>query len=231
MTEGIAAAKEEIGSTEVQVKKASEVRKEENRNFQEEVTDQRAMQNILKKAAARMRMVYKKQEALAQQDPELPVKFQPYKQNAGATGVVNMLEAIIKDSEALEAEAVASEQESQKAYEVMVSDSNAAIKSFKASIEEKTDIKAGSEVDKEESEAQKRSTETSLADLGQVVSDLHVQCDFVLKNFNVCQKARLDEIEALQGAKALLSGMSARTTRSEQPGVGLSRLCSAHDYV
>merc|ERR1719414_126466 len=85
MEEGIMAASEEIKSMEVQIKKASEVREAENTNFQEEVTDQRAMQNILKKAVARMRMVYKKQEAFAQQDPEPPAQFQPYKQSAGAS--------------------------------------------------------------------------------------------------------------------------------------------------
>lgn len=37
-------------------------------------------------------------------------------------------------------------------------------------------------------------------------ADLHKSCDFVVKNFDVTQKARQDEIESIQEAKAILSG-------------------------
>jgi len=42
--------------------------------------------------------------------------------------------------------------------------------------------------------------------LAQYEADLHEQCDFVLKNFDIRQKARLQEMEAVQAAKAILSG-------------------------
>eukprot|EP00971_Amphidinium_carterae_P118957 2356839-Amphidinium_carterae.1 len=41
-----------------------------------------------------------------------------------------------------------------------------------------------------------------LEDLAAVSEDLHTQCDYFLKNFDVRQKARLQEIEAIQSAKA-----------------------------
>merc|ERR1719414_2436165 len=130
--------------------------------------DQRAVQNILAKAIKRMRLVYKtKDEALMQQDPNPPVQFQPYKQNAGALPVIGLMEQI----------------------------------------DERTKAKAAAEVEKAETEASKDSTETQLESLAEAAADLHKQCDFVLKNFDIRQKARLQEIEALQGAKALLSGM------------------------
>jgi len=206
--EVIEAAKEEISRMEVELKKASEIRKEENANFQEEVMDQRAVQNILAKAIKRMRLVYKtKEEALMQQDPNPPVQFQPYKQNAGASPVIGLMEQIVEDSKAVEKDALAAEQEAQTAYASFVTESEASIKQLNAQIDERTKAKAAAEVEKAETEASKDSTETQLESLAEAAADLHKQCDFVLKNFDIRQKARLQEIEALQGAKALLSGM------------------------
>ncbi len=37
-------------------------------------------------------------------------------------------------------------------------------------------------------------------------ADLHAECDCTLKNFDVRQKARSEEIEALQQAKQILNG-------------------------
>jgi len=37
-------------------------------------------------------------------------------------------------------------------------------------------------------------------------ADLHGECDWVLRNFELRQRARLQEIEAIQQAKAILSG-------------------------
>jgi len=205
--ESIEEAKKEIKRMEVELKKASEIRKEENGNFQEEVMDQRAVQNILAKAIDRMRLVYKKKEALMQQDPNPPVQFQPYKQNAGASPVIGLMEQIVEDSKAVEKDTMAAEQEAQKAYASFVVDSDSSIKDLNAQIDERTKAKAAAEVEKEETEASKDNTETELDGLAQAAADLHKECDFVLLNFDIRQKARLQEIEALQGAKAFLSGM------------------------
>ena len=35
---------------------------------------------------------------------------------------------------------------------------------------------------------------------------LHLECDFTLKNFDISQTARMEEIEAIEQAKAVLSG-------------------------
>merc|ERR1719444_637842 len=189
----------------VELKKASGIRKEENANYQEEVMDQRAMQMILAKAIKRMRLVYKKKEALIQQEP--PVKFQPLKQNAGASPVIGLMEQIVEDSKAVEKDTMAAEQEAQKAYASFVVDSDTSIKELNAKIDERTKAKAAAEAEKSETEASKDNTETELESLAEAAADLHKECDFVLLNFDIRQKARLQEIEALQGAKAYLSGM------------------------
>merc|ERR1719498_635564 len=202
LTEEIAAAKAEIKDMEVAIKQASEDREAENKEYQEEVNDQRMMQAILGKALERMAKVYK--SALIQQEP--PVKFQPYSQNAGSSPVIGLIEQIIGDSKAVEGDAIAGEKEAQSAYEEFVQNSNDSIQALNNSIQAKSDAVAEAEKEKAEAEAQKKSTEERLNDLIEYNGDLHADCDFVLKNFDIRQNARLQEIEALQNAKAYLSG-------------------------
>merc|ERR1719183_1692897 len=131
LTEEIAAAKAEIADMEVAIKKASEDREAENKEFQEEITDQRMMQAILQKALERMAKVYK--SALVQQEP--PVKFQPYSQNAGSSPVMGLIEQIIGDSKSVEGDAIEGESQSQKAYEEFVQNSNDSIQALNNSIQ------------------------------------------------------------------------------------------------
>lgn len=207
LTTRIAAAKDEIARAEVELKRAGEARHEENEAFQEEVNDQRAMQNILRKAIDRMRQVYKQAGLLQREDPQPPAHFQSYKQNAGASPVIGMMEQIVEDSVSSEKASIAAENEAQAAYETFARDTNDAIKSLNQEIETKTDAKVQANADLVNTKEQVSDTEDRLEYLGEVASDLHKECDFVLNNFEVRQRARLQEIEALQGAKAYLSGM------------------------
>merc|ERR1719231_2099696 len=59
LTSEIEAAKQQIADTEVEIKKSSENRESENAAFQATVADQRAVQEILKKALARLAAFYK----------------------------------------------------------------------------------------------------------------------------------------------------------------------------
>ena len=45
-----------------------------------------------------------------------------------------------------------------------------------------------------------------LEELARESRGLHGECDFVLKNFDVRQSSRDDEIEALKDSKSILSG-------------------------
>lgn len=209
LTADIKAAELSIAELKLQIKKAGEARQQESAEFQEEANDQRAVQQILSKAVARMRTAYSdKQPALLQEDPQ-PGHFQPYKQNAGAISAISLIEAIIEDSAKVEHEAIAAEQESQKAYASFVEDSNESMKLLQKAIESKTATKADAMVRKESAEAEQSNIENQLEILANVAGDLHLQCDFLLRNFDIRQNARLKEVEALQGAKAFLSGMSA----------------------
>jgi len=202
LTEEVKAAKAEIADMHVSIKQASETREEENKNYQEEVTDQRTMQAILQKALERMAQVYK--SALVQQAP--PVHFQPMKQNAGSSPVIGLLEQIIEDSKSVEADEIEGEKESQKAYEEFVANSNDSINALNNGIQAKSDTIAEATLEKSGAETEERSTQDRLNDLIEYNGDLHSDCDFVVKNFDIRQKARLQEMEALQNAKAYLDG-------------------------
>jgi len=206
LTEEIAAAKAQIADTDLAIKKASQVREAENAEFQTTVADQRATQEILKKALDKLTTFYKKAFLQrAQQEP--PVKFGAYKKNAGATPVISMIESIISDSKALEDEAVAGEAKAQASYETFVKDSNDLIASLNEEISEKTKASATANEDLENAKSDLENTEGELESLALYQHNLHQECDWLLKNFEARQKARLAEIEAIQEAKAYLSGM------------------------
>lgn len=208
LTKEIADAEYGIANSKKEIKKASEAREKENVEYQQTVSDQRATQEILKKALKKLEGFYKKSLLQKKEDPTPPVHFQPMKKNAGASPVMGLIEQIIEEAKATEQDAVAAESSAQADYEQFVKDSNALIDQLTNSITEKTKGKADANMEKSQAEADKESSEGELADLAAYKADLHDQCDFVLKNFDVRQKARLLEIEAIQKAKSILSGMA-----------------------
>jgi len=208
LTVEIAAAKAQTAATEVAIKKASQVRESENAEFQTIIADQRATQAILTKAVGKLNEFYKKAFLLQQKSQqEPPVKFNAYSKNAGASPVITMIEEIIGDSKALESEATAGEREAQTSYELFVKDSNEQIAQLNQAVSSKSKAHATAEGDSENAKSDLDSTMGELEGLSKYDADLHSDCDFVLKNFSIRQKARMDEMEAIQQAKAILSGM------------------------
>jgi len=201
-------AQAQIGEAKVAIKKSGETREQENAEFQTTVADQRATQAILKKALTRLEAFYKKKALLQErQAPVPPVHFQPMKSHAGASPVMGLIEQIIEESKAVEDEAVAGEASAQTAYEKFVKDSNAIIDGLENAVTEKTKGKAQAEAEREQAKTDLQNTTGELDDLAAYKADLHDQCDFVVKNFDLRQAARLAEIEAIQEAKSILSGM------------------------
>jgi len=204
-------AKRQIAAAETEIKKASENREAENSQFQKTVSDQRVMQAILKKALARLEDFYKKDigkkviylQKGAQTPPE---KFTKYKANAGSSSVTALLEQIVGDSQTLEKEATAAETQAQAGYESFVKDSNGVIAELSESVTTKTKALADAKVESANTDGDLKFTVEELDGLTAYKADLHGQCDFVLKNFEIRQRARLQEMEAIQAAKAFLSG-------------------------
>mmetsp|Transcript_117870 Transcript_117870/g.340720 ORF Transcript_117870/g.340720 Transcript_117870/m.340720 type:complete len:786 (+) Transcript_117870:92-2449(+) len=210
LAEEIQSHKDQLATTQVEIKKAGQQREAENSDFQQVVADQRAMQTILQKALAKLKDFYEKKigdkTALVQASQEPPVKFNAYKTNAGSNSVIGLIEQIVEDSVKLEKEATAAEYKAQTDYEEFVKSSNGVIKSLQDAVVEKSDAIAGAKTDAAQAGSDHESTVDELEALNQFKADLHNQCDFVMKNFGVRQRARQQEIEAIQNAKAILSG-------------------------
>merc|ERR1719420_1504237 len=152
------------------MKVASEEREAENKEFQTAVTEQRAAQDVLSKALARLEVFYKggpsaKAPSLVQQvlsgdatpgaaAPPEPKGFDKMENNRGAKGVMQMIQNII-------------------------------------------DVAA---------QADRRAALEDAERLQATNADIHANCDFLLKNFEVRQAARTQELEALAEAKAVFSG-------------------------
>ena len=124
----------------MQAKRAGEDREAENAEFQATVADQRATQEILNKALARLQAFYeKKEEAFLQSKhkalqtpgaaaPPPPPGFKEYSTSSGAGGVLAMLKGIINDAKNMEREAIMAESDAQNAYESFLKNTNDSIK-------------------------------------------------------------------------------------------------------
>merc|ERR1719327_1550528 len=210
LDEEISDAKNQIEETQVGVKKASQTREEQNVEYQATVSDQRATQTILTKALDKLKSFYKKAKGgagLVQQGQTPPVQFGKMKSNAGASPVIGMIEQIVEDSKATDADAISTEKEAQANYETFVKDSNDLVNELTESVTEKTKSIASSKAESEDAKSDHTATVEELELLAEHKAELHGQCDFVLSNFDIRQKARLQEIEAIGQAKAILSGM------------------------
>jgi len=213
LTKDIKTKEAEVAEMQVQIKRASEDREMENKEFQQTVADQRATQAILTKALDRLKEVYGfvQTKAKAKQEPGAdapppPPGFSTYKKNEGAGGVLSMMEGIITDAKIMETEAIKAEQDSQSAYESFVKNTNDSIASAQKAIVNMSEDKAKAEESLTQAEQDYKATMAELEQLASYAADLHKSCDFTLKNFDIRQEAMAQEIEALGQAKAVLSG-------------------------
>jgi len=88
----------------------------------------------------------------------------------------------------------------------LVKDSNAVIKDLQDTVTTKTKASAQASKDQNQATTDRDMSNDELESLGAYEADLHGQCDFVLKNFDIRQKARLQEMDAIGEAKGILSG-------------------------
>jgi len=208
----------EVEDSKVEMKRASENRLKENKAFQATVSDQRVTQEILHKAMSKLQDFYSKRASLlsrkskqgavakgaaSRQAP--PPGFTKYKKQGGG-GVIGMIQNIIAESKAVEAEAQHGEQQAQSAYEQFMSDSKKAMKALMQEIVDKQENKAAADQDLVLSNTDAAANAKDIERLDQYKKELHASCDYVMDNFDTRQTARVQEMDALQQAKSILSG-------------------------
>jgi len=207
--------KAQIAEMKNQMKRAGEDREKENKEFQMTVADQRATQKLLQAALEILKGFYDKKNTTfdkvsllqkSKQNPPPMTGFKDYSKNKQSGGVMGMIQTIIDDAKAMENEAIVAEEDAQTGYENFVKDSNGSIDSKSKEIVEKTEEKARADEQLVEDTESHQSAVDELSDLSAANGELHASCDFVMKNFEIRQSSRDEEIQALKQATAILSG-------------------------
>eukprot|EP00747_Dinoflagellata_sp_TGD_P140149 gnl/TRDRNA2_/TRDRNA2_175977_c3_seq16.p1 gnl/TRDRNA2_/TRDRNA2_175977_c3~~gnl/TRDRNA2_/TRDRNA2_175977_c3_seq16.p1 ORF type:complete len:682 (+),score=241.73 gnl/TRDRNA2_/TRDRNA2_175977_c3_seq16:139-2184(+) len=203
--------KSEITAVQVELKRAGEDRDAQNREFQAVVADQRATQKLLKKALLVLQGFYGKDAAAFVQGqqpagPPPPPGFKAYKKSSAAGGIMGMIKQIIDDAKAMETEAMKGEEDASKAYQQFVKESNETIEMKMKEIINLTEEMSKAESTVVEASAELKSMEKELDMLKEENVSLHKQCDFLMKNFEVSQDGKDDEMAALKQAIAIFSG-------------------------
>merc|ERR1719156_442371 len=122
---------------------------------------------------------------------------------------MSMIQQIINDAKAMEAEAIRGEEDSQKAYEAFVKETNETIEAKTKDMINKSEEKSKAESDLVQAGKEYDATMMELEHLANYNGQLHSSCDFVLKNFEESEAAKDGEVESLKEAIASLSGATA----------------------
>lgn len=204
----------EVSEAEVALKRAGEDRKAANKIFQSAMSDQRATIQILNMALNRLKEFYAKPALVAvtahtQQDqdaPPPPPKPAGYEKRGGAGGVLQLIATVISDAEATEIVLKADEQQAQSEYAAFVAATTNSIEADRASTLEKEKQVASASSEKSYAEEAQLANKAEVEKLDDLLKATHLDCDFVVKYFDVRQKARAEELDAIAEAKAILSG-------------------------
>jgi len=220
LTENIEASTQAIAESKIQMQRRTDTREKENFDYQTTVQDQRLTQMILQKAVDRMSQVYALLQSRKPGAPHIqtsathtdpgngPAKFQDNAaKHAGGKRVLAMLEGVMADSKQTEDDAINAEDSAQNGYENFMKDSNKMIVSTTRMINDMTGAKAKARSDLTMAKTDFTQTMSELEGLNNEAGDLHKSCDYLLKNFDLRQQARAAEIDALNEAKNILSGM------------------------
>lgn len=128
------------------------------------------------------------------------------KKGEETTGVVQMLDLLVRDLVKEMTEAEKDEESAQKMYEEMMNDSAAKRAKALRNLEIKESSKADSEVMNTNDEGDKRGATQELQATLIYHDQLHGECDWLLQNYDLRKSARADEVDNLKKAKAILSG-------------------------
>jgi myosin heavy subunit len=213
LTESIAELKKEVADMEVSLKEAGENRKAENQLYQTTMSDQRATIAVLNMALSRMKEFYTPKASLAtvgvhshQQVEPPPPTPGAYEKSASAGGVLQLLAKIISDAEATEAELKISEQKSQEEYAAFVASTTSSIEADRVAIAESEKQSASASSSLAETEESQLANDAELKKLEELLGATHADCDWIMKYFDLRQKSRAEEMDAIEEAKAILSG-------------------------
>jgi len=123
-----------------------------------------------------------------------------------STGVIAMIDLLIKDLDKEMTEAETDEKNSQADYETMMKDSAAKRTSDSKALSQKGSAKADTEAALQDTSAHLADETKELMATEKYIASLHAECDWLLQYFDARKEARAGEVDSLKRAKAVLSG-------------------------
>merc|ERR1719422_2015250 len=117
-----------------------------------------------------------------------------------------MIDLLIKDLDKEMSEAETSEKDSQADYVTLMADSADKRTADSKSLQEKGAAKAELEGSLEEHKGEMKDAAQELMATEKYIMSLHLECDWLIQNFEMRKEARSGEVDSLKKAKAVLSG-------------------------
>jgi chromosome segregation ATPase len=219
LTEDIKELGEGIVALDKDVAEATENRKEENSDFKTLYANDAAAKELLEFAKNRLNKFYNPKlykppakgafvQVHAHDAPPPPPETAGAYQKKGEEGggVIAMIDTLIKELDTEMTEAEVTEKQAQEEYEEMMADSSEKRAADSKSLADKEAAKGDLENKLVELGDEHKATVAELMATEKYIGDLHGECDWLLKYFDVRKTARTSEIEALGKAKAVLNG-------------------------
>jgi len=222
--EGIATTKEEIGTLQDGIKaldkevvEATENRKDESKEYTELMAANAAAKELIEFAKNRLNKFYNPKlykptgfaQVHAHRDapPPPPESFDTYSQKSEeSNGIIAMMDTLIKDLDKEMTEAEVEEKDAQADYEQMMKDSSDKRAEDSKMLTDKEGALADLQSGLQQQNADLSSTQKELAATQQYIHTLHLECDWLIKYYDMRKEARAAEIDSLGKAKAVLSG-------------------------
>merc|ERR1719487_2210505 len=142
----------------------------------------------------------------AEQPGPTPETFGEYKKSESSSGVIAMIDDMVRDVENDMAEAKRDEEEAQKDYEEEMGDAATKRSDDSKLIVTKEGEKAEKTTLLEDSKEAKRTKSDQLEVLEDKIDNLHKTCDFLVEHYAGIREERLKEEEGLKASKTVLQG-------------------------
>jgi len=139
--------------------------------------------------------------------PPPPETFGAYsKKSQESSGCLAMIDALIADLDKEIQEMGVDEKDAQAEYEEFIKDSAEKRKTDSKAIEVKESAKADAAAELNKMDQELKTTKMAAYDKATSIKDIHGECDWLISNYGMRKEARAGEVDALQKAKAVLSG-------------------------
>jgi len=139
--------------------------------------------------------------------PPAPEAVAAYsKKSEQSNGVIALMDLLVKDLDKEMTEAEATEKNAQKSYQNFMADAASKRAKDTQALSDKEGALADTNARLLETKEAKGASERDLMAVEQYIADLHAECDWLLKYFDMRKEIRTLEIDALKKAKAILAG-------------------------